>query len=297
MLPALRPGDEFVASDSIRAAIGQIVALPHPSRDDFWLVKRLASPPEPIPEDAAWVVSDNPQATTADSRSLGPVKAKSLWPMVRRLDTARFEEAVQLLASEDDDISRVVEDHGVPEFWSRPEGFSTLVMLIIEQQVSLESGAAVYARVARLCNGKVTPEGVIDTGEAGLRSVGTTAQKAGYIVGLARTILAGDLEVEALGDLSPDEASRRLTAVHGIGPWTADAYLLSALRHPDTFPVGDRALQVGVGEVVGMTAPPDPEELEIISTPWRPIRAAAARLVWHAYLVRRGRAEPAFPPR
>jgi DNA-3-methyladenine glycosylase II len=83
--------------------------------------------------------------------------------------------------------------------------------------------------------------------------------------------------------------------VKGIGPWTADAYLLSALGFPDVFPVGDRALQVGTGEVLGMSSVPDEEELEIVSAPWRPIRAAAARVIWHAYLKRRGRVEPLDP--
>jgi len=84
-------------------------------------------------------------------------------------------------------------------------------------------------------------------------------------------------------------------AIKGIGPWTADAYLLSALRLPDVFPVGDRALQVGVMEALGLGAIPSPEELEILSAPWRPVRAVAARLIWHRYLASRGRVEPPDP--
>ncbi len=83
--------------------------------------------------------------------------------------------------------------------------------------------------------------------------------------------------------------------MRGIGSWTADAYLLSALLLPDAFPVGDRALQVGVAEALGLQQIPGPEELEIVSAPWRPVRAVAARLVWHLYLSRRGRSEPALP--
>ena len=91
------------------------------------------------------------------------------------------------------------------------------------------------------------------------------------------------------------EARHTLLGVKGIGPWTADVYLLSALRFPDVFPLGDRALQVGTGEVLDMITVPDRDELELLSLPWRPIRAAAARIIWHAYLATRGRVEPPDP--
>jgi DNA-3-methyladenine glycosylase II len=80
--------------------------------------------------------------------------------------------------------------------------------------------------------------------------------------------------------------------MRGVGAWTADAYLLSAQRRPDVFPVGDRALQVGVAEALGLSEVPGGEQLLILAEPWRPVRAVAARLLWHAYLMRRGRGEP-----
>ena len=106
---------------------------------------------------------------------------------------------------------------------------------------------------------------------------------------------AGELDLDGLATLGFSDARDILLGVKGIGPWTADVYLLSALRFPDVFPLGDRALQVGVGEVLGMTSAPDGDELELLSLPWRPIRAAAARIIWHSYLGRRGRAEPPDP--
>ncbi len=294
MLPALAPGEEIIATDSRAPAPGDIVLFTHPDRPDFWLVKRAVEPPQPIGAGEIWALSDNPEVTTADSRSFGPVSRAKTLTRVTRLDEGFFGEACDLLASEDPALSAALEAFGLPDFWSRSPGFAPLVLLILEQQVSLESGAAMYRRIAEL-ESPVTPASIIRTGETALRSVGVTRQKAGYLVGLAEAVASGELDIDALGDLPPDEARDRLTSLKGIGPWTADAYLLSALRHIDMWPVGDRALQVGAGEVLGMSSTPTADELEIIGEPWRPLRAAAARIIWHAYLTSRGREEPPDP--
>ncbi len=301
MRPALAPGDEFVATTSRRAVVGEVVALPHPQRDDFWLVKRLAAGPGetvdgrgPLSPGEAWVLSDNQAAGVADSRRFGPVPVDTLRPVVTRLDETTFAEAVDMLIVEDEALATVVGRHGRPRFWHRPAGFPTLTWLILEQQVSLESGAAMYRRLHGLL-GEITPEAVVATDEAGLRSIGITRQKATYLLDLAVTIVDGDLDLEQLGRATQDEARSMLLDVRGIGPWTADVYLLSALRLPDAFPLGDRALQVGAGEVLGLTGVPDVAELELLSTPWRPVRAVAARIVWHSYLASRGRVEPPDP--
>jgi DNA-3-methyladenine glycosylase II len=302
MLPTLAPGDEFVTTLTRPPAIGDIVALPHPDHDDFWLVKRLAAGPGDrvdglgvVPEGKAWVLSDNRAESAHDSRSFGPVPLSGLQPRIDRLDEVTFIEAIELLAVEEPPFSLVVEELGKPIFWQRSEGFATLAWLILEQQVSLESGAAMFRRVLDLL-GRVTPEAVMAAGVEPLRSIGVTRQKAAYLLDLAVAVAGGNLDLEGLFDAGPGEARRALLAMHGIGPWTADAYLLSALRLPDVFPVGDRALQVGTAEILGMSSVPDPEQLEMLSMPWRPVRAAAARLIWHSYLMRRGRVEPAAPP-
>ena len=302
MTPNLVPGDEFVTVDTRAATRGNIVALPHPRRADFWLVKRLAAGEgETVLTDKglytlrpgeAWVLSDNKaQPGATDSRSFGPVDVATLLPMVTEIDDDVFEQGAQLLAKEDDVFQRIIDAHGLPKFWRRPRGFRTLVLLILEQQVSLESGAAVFQRFEDLV-GEVTPQSVVRFEEGQLRDVGVTRQKSGYLIGLAEAIVGGDLDLGALHALPVADASRKLQEIKGIGTWTADAYLLSAECRPDVFPVGDRALQVGTGEVLGMSAAPDAEELEILSHPWRPIRAIAARLIWHAYLTKRGRVEP-----
>lgn len=294
MLPNLRPGEEVVATDSRPAAIGEAVVFEHPSRPGFWMIKRVADPPGQIASDLAWVLSDNPAETRADSRTLGALPRAALRPVVERLDAATFAEACHLLAAEDPALAGVITQHGMPEFWYRRPGFATLVLLILEQQVSLESGAAMFRRLKSLL-GTVSPAKILSTGEEGLRGIGVTRQKARYLIDLAALALDDGLDIEGLDRLHLAEARSALLSVRGIGPWTADVYLLSALRHPDILPVSDRALQVGMAEVLGLGAVPDLEEMEILARPWAPVRAAAARLIWHSYLASRGRVEPPDP--
>ncbi|MGD2103110.1 MAG: hypothetical protein PVG83_12835 [Acidimicrobiia bacterium] len=287
MIPALEPDQEVVASDSQRPSPGEVVAFEHPARPGYWLIKRLA-------DENGWVTSDNTHDAGHDSRQLGHIPMEALHPVIVSLDETTFVEACDLLAAEDGALRGLVDRWGMPEFWHRDPGFPTLALLILEQQVSLESGAAMYHRLSALV-GEVTPESVAAAGDDALRSIGVTRQKTGYLLRLARDITTGELDLERIAEAPAAEARAALMSIKGIGPWTADAYLLSALRRPDMWPVGDRALQVGAAEALGMTHVPDEEELEMIGEPWRPIRSAAARLIWHAYLSERGRVEPPNP--
>jgi DNA-3-methyladenine glycosylase II len=287
MTPTLAPGEEVVAVDTRPAVPGNLVVFEHPGREGFWLIKRLV-------DGSGWVMSDNQTVGETDSRTLGPVPLDRLHPVVERLDEETFALGAELLADEEPGLARVVQRWGIPAFWQREPGFQTLVLLVLEQQVSLESGAAMYRRLSRLL-GEVTPASVLEAGDESLRGLGVTRQKTGYLLELARQVMDGDIDLEAIETAPVPEARATLIGIHGIGPWTADAYLLSASRRPDMWPVGDRALQVGTGELLGMARPPDEAELEMLGEPWRPIRAVAARLVWHAYLSERGRVEPPNP--
>ncbi len=301
MTPGLLPGDEFVVNTSGTPRRGDIVVAPHPHREDFWLVKRLAAVPGDMVDNGAgpvelqpgeaWLVSDNRHPDTVDSFRFGPVELGQLAPRVTRLDADTFQSGVELLASEDPALSRVCETFGRPEFWARPPGFRTLVILILEQQVSLESAAAVFSRL-RAEVGEIVPATISQTDVDHLNRLGLTKQKATYIKDLADAVQAGSVDFNEIAASSDRAAMRMLTGLRGIGTWTAEAYLLSADRRLDIFPLGDRALQVGTAEVLSMSSTPDPDELEILSEPWRPIRSVAARIIWHGYLSRRGRSEP-----
>lgn len=287
MTPALQPGQEVVAVNTRTPEPGNLVVFEHPDRAGFWLIKRLV-------DESGWVLSDNTELGDADSRTLGVIPPSDLWDVVTELDESTFIAACDLLVEEDEQLAMLSNRWGLPEFWQREPGFKTLVWLILEQQVSLESGAAMYGRVAELV-GEVTPHSVGDAGEEALRSIGVTRQKTSYLLDLARRLVGGQLDLESLVHQPTEQARATLLSIRGIGPWTADAYLLSALRRPDMWPVGDRALQVGTAEALGMDSVPDEEELELLAEPWRPVRAVAARLIWHAYLSERGRVEPTDP--
>lgn len=300
MVPTLLPGDEFVVNTNALAMRGDVVAAPHPDRDGFWLVKRLVGlsgdtiivngEERILGRGEAWVLSDDPQSAV-DSRQLGAIPHDALLPMVSHIDAETFEMAVALLAGEDEALAGLVGEVGIPPFWSRPPGFTTTVILILEQQVSLESAAAVYWRLKERV-GEVNPDQILALSIDELNGLGLTRQKAGYVTDLARSVMSGELDFDEISALDTDSALGRLQELRGIGRWTAEAYLLAADGRPDIFPVGDRALQVATGEALGMDHTPDPSELEIVSAPWKPIRSVAARILWHGYLSRRGRSEP-----
>lgn len=202
------------------------------------------------------------------------------------LDETTFEAAVAELCAADPDLAAIVDRHGLPPFWAREPGLATLVLLILEQQVSLASARAAYERmVGRL--GELTPAGILASSDEELRTDGFSRQKARYVRVLAAAVEDGSLDLDGVAALADEDARGALVALPGIGPWTAEVYLLSALRRPDSWPIGDIALQEGARRVRGLEARPTPDELALIGEPWRPHRASAARLLWHLYLSER----------
>lgn len=203
---------------------------------------------------------------------------------------AAFSERADRLVARDPQLAALVRRHGVPTVWLRPAGFPSLVLFILEQQVSLASAAAAYGRV--LARIKVmTPTALAGAGPDELRAAGVSRQKERYLRSLAQAVASGALDVTALPRLSDDEVRNRLESLPGIGRWTSEVYLLACLDRPDVWPVGDRALQVAVAEALELDSIPTAVELEAIGDRWRPLRATAARLLWHGYLNRRGRVE------
>ncbi len=121
-----------------------------------------------------------------------------------------------------------------------------------------------------------------------LRAIGFSSQKAGYCRDLAAGIADGSIDLDGLGDAGDEDARRALTAIRGVGPWTADVYLLFVLRRADVWPHGDRALVVSMAENLGLHGVPSYEEAAAMASSWSPWRAVAARMLWHAYLVGAG---------
>lgn len=196
--------------------------------------------------------------------------------------------AARFLADADEDLAAILRKHGPPPLWARRPGFSTLLRIILEQQVSLASARSSYERV-RARVSPLTPEGLAALGERGLRALGVTRQKASYCHGLARAILEGRLNVRRLSRLDDEAVRGELTAVRGIGPWSADIYLLMALRRPDVWPSRDLALAASAARVKRLRRPPSPEKLAGLAEAWRPYRSVAARMLWQHYLAERAR--------
>lgn len=200
------------------------------------------------------------------------------------LTRASLLDAVRILVSRDPALAEIVERHGTPPLWARRPGFATLVRIILEQQVSLASAAALFARLECEIEGGVAPASVAATGYDGLRSLGVTRQKADYVSALAEQVQAGRLRLDKLARRSDDEVLAALTSARGIGPWTARIYALMALRRPDVWPTGDLALQKAVAALNHLPIRMKDAEMVTIAERWRPWRAVAARILWHGYL-------------
>ena len=203
------------------------------------------------------------------------------------LTEERLLEGVAVLTAQDADLAAIVHRWGPPPLWAREPGFPTLVHIILEQQVSLASARAAFDRLLALTT-PLTPTRFLELDDATLRAVGFSRQKTGYSRHLAQAIVTGAFDIDGLAALPDDAARTALVARKGIGPWTADIYLLMCLGRPDVWPVGDLALQVAMQSIKGLAQRPTVVAMEKIGEAWRPWRAVAARLLWHHYLRERG---------
>ena len=203
--------------------------------------------------------------------------------MIEPLSHRTLLKGVRELANRDEDLARIVSALGPPPLWEREQGFHTLIHIILEQQVSLASARAAYTRLEEAIH-PLTPESFLGLTDEELRQSGFSRQKTRYGRELATAILDGSLDISGLAGLQNEDAKEQLTKVKGIGPWTADIYLLTALGRPDVWPEGDLALEVAIQRVKGWSRRPTSEEVRKISEEWKPWRAVAARLLWHFYL-------------
>jgi DNA-3-methyladenine glycosylase II len=206
----------------------------------------------------------------------------------RSLTRALLGEGARALAARDADLARIHRRLGDPPIWGRRPGFPALVKIILEQQVSLRSAAAMYRRIDTHVGG-LNPQGLERIGVAGLRRLGVTRQKAAYCHGLAQRVIDGTLDLSAIARAPDDEGRRVLLDVPGLGPWSVDIYYLMALRRPDVWPRGDLALAIALRDVKGLRALPSYERQQDLARAWAPWRSVAARILWAHYLAKRGR--------
>ena len=191
----------------------------------------------------------------------------------------------KLLARRDKDLAYILKTLGPPPLWARPPGFSTLVQIILEQQVSLASAASLFARLKKNTT-PFRPARMIELGEAHLKSLGLTRQKTAYCLHLAESLTEKRLSLSQLSRMSDVDVKAALMEIKGLGAWSADVYLLMVLRRPDIFPATDLALLSAVTELKQLSSRPDSIQLLQMAEVWRPYRSVAARMLWQYYLAK-----------
>jgi len=203
--------------------------------------------------------------------------------MSRRIDTeADIEAGLSALLAVDPRLEPVAARAGRLPLRRRPGGFVGLASIVVSQQVSTASANAIWGRVAAAYD-PFTPQALIRARATRLAALGLSAPKIRALKEIAKAIADGRLDCDALPDLPADAAHAALCAIHGIGPWTADIYLLFCLGHPDAWPAGDLALQEAARLAFALPVRPNAKESIALADPWRPWRGVAARLLWAYY--------------
>lgn len=202
---------------------------------------------------------------------------------------ADLDRAIKTLARRDPRLRDILASTGPPLLRRRDPGFAGLARIIVGQMLSTASADAIWERV-RNAHDPFHPGTVQRSTRTQLFRLGLSRAKAKTLLHLAGEIHAERLDLESLRELDADEAHRILTSLPGVGPWTADVYLLFCLGHSDAWPAGDVALQTGVQLGLALEARPTSKQMIALAEPWRPLRGAAAHLWWAYYRVTRRRA-------
>jgi DNA-3-methyladenine glycosylase II len=196
--------------------------------------------------------------------------------------------ALTALGKADPRFAALIATAGRPPLRRRPDGFPGLAAAVVSQQLSTASAGAIWGRLTAAFD-PFEPEAIMRARAPKLARIGLSRPKIKALKEIARAVARGKLPLATLGDLPADDAHAMLTAVHGIGPWTADIYLLSCLGHADAWPAGDLALQEAARLAFGLRARPSAKEMVPLAEPWRPHRAVAARVLWTYYRAVKGR--------
>lgn len=191
--------------------------------------------------------------------------------------------AINRLATIDPDVAEAVERIGYPIPRLRAPGFETLLRIIVSQQVSTKSAAAIWGRVVEAAGSDVTPSSFLALDDGACRSIGLSGRKTDYGRGLAKALHEGTLDLDRLAQLHQEEAIAELCKLKGFGRWSAEIYLLFALSRTDSWPADDLALQVGMQRLKGLEQRPGRKTMDQLAEPWRPLRGCGAIFLWHVY--------------
>lgn len=203
---------------------------------------------------------------------------------MQQLTEKTFHSTCDELGSRDKCLQQILDEYGYPPFWTRPNTFETLVLTILEQQVSLASAYAAYKKLKEKI-GDTTPERVLQLTDEDLRSCYFSRQKIVYVRELANAILSNKINLKRFEEESDEVVRKELKALKGIGDWTVDIYLIHALQHPDVLPLGDLALVNAVRVI--KNKPLAKEQILRLSNKWKPYRTVATMMLWHYYIKRK----------
>ncbi len=202
--------------------------------------------------------------------------------MIERFTNASLPALYTTISQKDEHLLNIVKEYGHPPLWIRPNNFETLVLTILEQQVSLASAYAAYKKLKEKI-GIITPGALSNLSDDELRSCYLSRQKIVYTRGLAKALSEDELSLRKLHHQEDDVVRHELKKLKGIGDWTVDIYLLYALRRTDIFPVGDLALLNAIKMVKGLDKLSKEEALDMAEA-WKPYRSIATMLFWHYYI-------------
>lgn len=207
--------------------------------------------------------------------------------MISRFSSEDFIIICNKLAKKDKELKAIIKKHGHPPMWQRPAIFQTLILTILEQQVSLASAYAAFKKLKQKI-GFVTPAKILALSDEELRACYFSRQKIIYARELAKAIQTKQLSLKKIALATDDEIRIELKKIKGIGDWTVDVYLMHALQRTDLFPLGDIALVNSLKEVKNLHPKITKEEMLVIAESWRPYRTIASMILWHAYIQKRG---------
>ncbi|MGX7667443.1 DNA-3-methyladenine glycosylase family protein [Flavobacterium pedocola] len=199
-----------------------------------------------------------------------------------------MDQAIDFLLKKEEKFKHIVEQFGKPVFVTRPSGFETLCLLILEQQVSIDSAKATFLKIKTAIPDFI-PETIVLFSDEAFRACGVSRQKTAYLKALSQAILDKQLDVESLAFKDPETVREELIKIKGIGHWTIDVYLMFCLQSPDIIPLGDIAVVNTIKELFDIH---DKEAMADYAQKWKPYRSGATFFLWHYYLRKRGRKNP-----
>ncbi len=207
---------------------------------------------------------------------------------MKRFDSTNFHSICDELGRKDKELGKIVSIYGYPPMWVRPQGFSTLINIILEQQVSLASAKAAFNKLKEK-TGSITPVNVLKLSDTEMKACYFSRQKMVYARHLAETLIDKKIKIRKLAGNNDDDVRTTLKQVKGIGDWTVDIYLMFAMQRADIFPTGDLAMMNSLKKIKNLKPTTTKENILAIAETWRPYRSVATYLLWHNYLEERKR--------